>query len=1077
MSGGTVTSLRGRLGEVGRRLNSALQVLVGAPSAGTQEAERRQVTVVFCDMVGSTERSRRVDPEDSLNLTAAYRDQVRKVVARYEGHVAREVGDALLIYFGWPVAHEDDAERGVLAALGITEAVKAVPASPPLSVHIGVGTATVVIEPRTSEAHGDAPILAERLHKLAKADQVLISRPTKELLGDAFTLESLGQEPLKGLDDQAEVWRVVRPGDASNRFVASRGKRLTPLVGRARDLAWLVERWEQARAGTGRVVLLSGEAGIGKSRLLRELGACLEAQSVQALHFQCSPYHVNSAFWPWVDHLERALRESVADGAPSSRPERLEALVVGSLGLPATDLPFIASILSIAPGPGREPPALTPRRQKEETLRALVDAAAAAARTAPVLLFEDLHWADATTLEVLDLLVDRVRHLPLLLVFTHRPEFRNRWKDRDHVDAVELGRLTPEESVALVARVLGERRLPAHQVDQILNRTEGVPLYVEELTKSTVESGHLPAETGDHYEYRGAYDLGTVPTSLRNSLMARLDRDMPVKEIAQIGAAIGREFGLDLLCEVTHRSNAELRGILDRLTASGLAYRKGARQETTYTFKHALVHVAAYESLLISRRQRLHAEIARSIERRFPNLRRTEPEVLAHHYQQAQQFGESADCWITAGQNALDRLAWPEAIAHLQAGMSAIESLPSSRARDALELECRVKLSTAWEAHRGWASPQLTAVLTPALPLARELGQPKVLARTLWGLWVQKMSLGPVAQSLEWARQLLEAGQGGADEELLLVGHMAVMVTNLWLGRPVEVRRHANAILARYVRERHGQIAKTMNHDPKTLAGIYLSQALWMLGWPDKAAALVDARDEHARRIGHPFDTSFALTLGTWVFHYRREPQRQLERVPELTRLAREAELEFAADVLAPFLVTGIGLAQQGRLADGIADMQRGIRSWRAGHARTVTPYIRACLGEAIARSGNVRRGLRHVDLALAQIARPGWEERSHLAEILRLKGWMLSLQGDADGARRNYLASLRFARAQQARSWELRTAIGYARLLLAQGEIRKARDRLTRIYGWFTEGFDTPDLVEARQLLAELESPRRAAA
>jgi class 3 adenylate cyclase len=1077
MSGGTVTSLRGRLEEVGRRLNSAIQVLVGSPPTKLQEAERRQVTVVFCDMVGSTERSRHVDPEDSRNLTAAYREQVRKVVARYEGHVAREVGDALLIYFGWPVAHEDDAERGVLAALSITEAVKTVPVSPPLSVHIGVGTATVVIEPRTSEAHGDAPILAERLHKLAKADQVLISTPTKDLLGDAFTLESLGQEQLKGLDEKAEVWRVVKPGDATNRFTASRGKRLTPLVGRAKDIAWLLDRWQLARAGAGRVVLLSGEAGIGKSRLLRELGACLETQAVRALHFQCSPYHVNSAFWPWIDHLERTLRESVTDGTPTSRLERLEDLVVDKLGLPAGDVPFIASILSIPPEEGREPQALTPRKQKDESLRALVDFAATASQAAPVLLFEDLHWADATTLEVLDRLVERARHLPVLMVFTHRPEFSNRWKGFDHVEDVELGKLTPDESVALVARVLGDRTLPAHQVDEILNKTEGVPLYVEELTKSTLESGHLPVDTGDHYEYRGAYDLGTVPTSLRNSLMARLDRDMPVKEIAQIGAAIGREFGLDLLSEVTHRSNAELRGILDRLTASGLAYRKGARQEVTFTFKHALVHVAAYESLLISRRQRLHAEIARSIERRFPTIRSTEPEVLAHHYQQAQQFGESADCWISAGQNALDRLAWPEAIAHLSAGMSAIESLPPSRARDTLELECRVKLSTAWEAHKGWASPQMTAVLTPALPLARELGQPKVLARTLWGLWVQKMSLGPVAQSLDWARQLLEAGESSADEELLLVGHMAVMATNLWLGRPVEVQRHALAILALYVRERHGQIAKTMNHDPKTLAGIYLSQALWMLGWPDKAVAIVDARDEHARRIGHPFDTGFALTLGTWVFHYRREPERQLERVPELTKLAREAELEFIADVLAPFLVTGIGLAQQGRLVEGIADMQRGMRFWRAGHARTVAPYIRSRLGEAIARGGNVRRGLRHIELALAQIARPGWEERSHLAEILRLKGWMLSLQGDAAGARRSYLASLRCARDQKAKSWELRTTIAYARLLVAQGESRKARDRLTRIYGWFREGFDTPDLVEARQLLAELESPRRATA
>jgi tetratricopeptide (TPR) repeat protein len=716
--------------------------------------------------------------------------------------------------------------------------------------------------------------------------------------------------------------------------------------------------------------------------------------------------------------------------------------------------------------------AMTPQKFKDETLRALVDTTAAIAHKQPtVMLFEDAHWADPTTLEVMDLLIHRVRNLPLLIVLTHRPEFSSRWSHYGHVAALTLTKLTRPQSSAMVSRLSGGKALPPDLLEQILGKTDGVPLFVEELTKSILETGDLK-EAGDRWEYAGRAGSLAIPLTLRDSLMARLDRFAPVREVAQIGAVIGREFSYELIAAVAPHSGPALNQALAQLTQSGLAFQQGTPPDAVYTFKHALVRDAAYDSLLRRRRQELHREIARAIDERWPQTVATEPELLAYHYTESKQPAKAIPLWQQAGNLALKRMALAEAIAHLNKGLELVAGLPASAERDSKEVDLRVLLGMVWIPFKGWAAQEVWDSLHPALALAHSLRRSDALLLILRGLQSNVMNRGRVAESLSWVAQLMNAADTYRDPDLLTIGHTAAATAYFWLGDPIKVREHADRVLALYGEERHAYLVGILNNDPKTTSLVFSALSTWMLGYPEQAAQLREDCEAHARKLGHPFELGWVLTMGAQVFALLGEPDAWLKRVEEAARLARENSIPAVTEIMAP-ISSGMALIRKGQATEGRTLLEQGIAFGKGSGFRVQLPQFKTVLAEALAQVSDLAAALDVVDEAIAEVERPGWEERWYYPETLRIKGWLLSLKGDPAGAERAYMASLDWARQQQAKSWELRTATGCARLMREHGRLREACELLAPIYGWFTEGFGTKDLREAKVLLEELALSR----
>jgi class 3 adenylate cyclase/tetratricopeptide (TPR) repeat protein len=1034
----------------------------------SEAGERRQLTVLFCDLVGFTELARRLDPEVLHGVIRAYEDTCAVSVSRYEGYVFQRLGDGIVAFFGYPLAHEGEAERAIRAGLEIVAAVRELdlPAAVQLQARIGIATGMVMVSAADQSAFGETMNLASRLQGVAEPSTVAVSTRVRRLAAGAFEYADLGEHDLKGIDRPIQVYRVLGSSVAAGRFEAATHAGLTPLVGRDGEIRLLLDRWAstQQRLG-GQVVLLAGEPGIGKSRTVSVLRERIEAAGGQALSFHCSPFGINSAFHPIVSTLEGVLGAG-RDDSLDARLDRLDALLTVEYDRPRAEVPLIASILSLPFAERFGPSTMTPQERKSETIRALLGLTESIAHEGRrLMIFEDVHWADPSTLEVLDALVTKVEALPMLVVLTHRPDFEPRWGDAPHIHTLDVARLSRAESEALVLALAGAEAFPEELLEQIVEKTDGVPLFVEEVTKSLLESGVLALEDG-RYAFVGEPDDAPVPDTLRDSLMARLDRLGAAKETAQIGAVIGREFSFDLLAAVSSLAAAELAERLERLCASGLLFQHGEVPDAVFTFKHALVHDVAYDSLLRSRRKELHGTIARTLHELRPDIAETAPEQLARHYTAAGDYEIATELWERAGQVALERFAMAEAVAHLSTGLSLVEQLPGSPERDTRELELRTLLGPPLVAVRGWAAPEVSNLLEPALHLAKSTGHHESYLPVLNGLWVHFMSAGRHGVAMERAHELLDIGAATGDEDLVLCGHRAALTSNFWMGNLAESATHGEAVRSTYDAERHRHIAALTNNDPLTVAGIYGSQALWMLGLPDQAAALCDEKDELARRRNHPFDRCFALTVGALAYDYRREPEQLLERVEEAERVGRTHRVPLMSEVMAQ-IVKGIAWLRAGRVEESIPQLDASLTRLLATGHRAWVPYVRAVLGEAMALSGAVTAGLAHIAESLDQI--DAQDERVHLAEVLRLQGWMRWRQDDLAGAETSLRAAVAVARSQQTLSWELRAATTLAALLEARGAAEAGLRVLEPVYASFEEGLETGDLVDAATLVRRL--------
>ncbi len=1044
---------------------------VGAPVG-----ERRQLTVLFCDMVGFTALSQTLDPETLQVVIRAYEEACANCIVRYEGYVFTCLGDGVVAFFGFPLAHEGEAARAIRAGLDILEAMGSlqIPISLRLQVRIGVATGIVVVSQGERNAVGDTMNLASQLQTIAEPGSLIVSERTRRLAGGEFVFQDLGPKELKGVGGPPRVYRVVGVSEAESRFEAATQRGLTMMVGREEEIGAILDAWRSvSETGAGRVVVLQGEAGIGKSRIVNALRESNEIRSVRTLFFQCSPFFVNSAFYPVRASIERGARLARDDNS-SSRLDKLERFFVERLGTPKKDMRPVAAMLGINYEERYGAISLSPKAAKEDTMRALVDLVRAECRAGPILLLvEDAHWADPTTVDFLRRVVDRLAEIPALLVVTARPDFRSPWQGRPQAETIDLAKLTAEESRIIVSRLTGGRALPTGLEAQIVARADGVPLFLEELTKGILESGDLVLD-GDRYVYSGVAAEVALPETLRDSLMARLDRVPATKEIAQVGAVIGREFSYELISGLRLMKEDSLENGLRLLTASGLATCFGDIPNAVFAFSHALVQDAAYDSLLKSRRRQLHAEIASLLESRWPETRETSPELLAYHYTAAGQDEAAAPLWLNAGAVAVQRFALPEAISHLRTGMSAVMKAPPSKSRDSLELSFRTTLGPALMVHRGWAHRDVSNTLEPAWELAQALGRNDSFLPILNTLSTHYFCIDQLGESLHWAEKLVKAGIELGDEGLVITGHRGISAAYYWLGDFGAARSAGDEVRKLYDYEKHHGLVHATNWDPFTGEGIYRSQYLWMMGYPNQARAANRATEANARRDGHPFDLAFALTLGAQIFDFLCDLDALLRRTEEAERLGREHGIPLLGEIMVE-ISRGIAWLRAGRWADGAAQLERGVADLNATGHRIWISYLRALQAEGLALSGNPDRGLALINDSVAHME--AGEERSHYAEVLRLKGWLMSLRGEYEGAETTLNKSLDFARAQQARSWELRTATTLARLWASQDRKADALALVEPVYEWFTEGHDTKDLMSAARLVAELSESERPAA
>ena len=1040
------------------------------------EAERRQLTVMFCDMVGSTALSARLDPEDLRRVIGAYHTCITEVVRRYQGIIARYMGDGVFIYFGYPQAHEDDAEQGVRAGLALVEAVANLRTDFELKVRIGISTGTVVVGDPIGEGAaqeqailGETPNLAARLQAAAEPGMVVISASTRRVTGGHFEYRDLGPLRLKGWTEPTPAWQVVGASEAASRFEAQHTTSLTPLLGRDDEIDMLSRRWRDATQGEGHVVVLTGEPGIGKSHIALAFQERLQAEPHIRLRHYCSAHHTNSALFPFISQLERTARFQRGD-APAEKFAKLEVLLMQSGANAVHSVPILANLLSLPPSERYPLPELSPQKRKEATLAALMAQLEGLSALQPVLVvFEDAHWIDPTSLELLAISVERLSQLRVLLLITARPEFVQPWPGHAHVTTIPLTRLNRRVGSAIIERIAAGKTLPEEVTKEILARTDGVPLFIEELTKTVLEGGLLQERDG-HYVLEHPLPALAIPTTLHASLMARLDRLTPVREVAQIGAVVGREFSYELLSVVAGLPKMKLDEALAQLVESELIFCRGEVPQAIYTFKHVLVRDAAYSGLLKSRRAQLHAEIASAFEQWFPEIIHTEPETLAHHLMEAGLNESAAGRWLQAGKNAAMRSANLEAIAHLQRGVEALDRLPESSRRDRLDLDFQFALGPCLIATQGPASGKAMATFVRARELCERLGEPPEYLQVMFWVVTASVVRGELPQAAEMIATLLRLAQAHNDRPALLNAMRGEAMIFLFMGRLADAHKAVEGAFETFKASHEADrlAARSAGQDAGVADLALMSWALWLLGDVDTAVTRMTAAIQRAAGIEHPHTHAYACYYASVLHALRGEPaiaQGYAERC-----LALSEEHGFRQWRGLSRAIRGTCVAMRDPSSDTFKEVMGALEEYRgAGYQLGITAlYVLLCRALLFLRQPEAALEVTEQGLATAVHN----TERIFEAELYCLKARALLARGGSDAmtsARPLLNQALMMASGQHARSLELRAATDLAVLAIDQGRRDEARAILAPIYAWFTEGLDTRDLREAKAVLDQL--------
>jgi predicted ATPase/class 3 adenylate cyclase len=1020
-------------------------------------------------------------PKDYRAVVRAYQTAAVTAMQPWDGYVAQYLGDGLLVYFGWPTAHEDAAVRAVhasLALLAALEPLNTIQLAPRygvrVQVRLGLHTGMAVIgdmgggDRHEQLAMGDTPNIAARLQGLADPNTVALSAVTARLVQRRFALENLGTHQLKGVTEPMPVLRVLGLPDTADDEEAATPGRAVFLVGRDEELGLLRRRWEQSKEGLGQVVLIRGEAGIGKSSLVETMRAQVRREGYTCVAVRCSPYHTNSALYPVMEHVQRVFQWQ-RDDTPAAKLDKLER-TLQTYSSPLEDVvPLFAALLSVPLPEARYAAVrLSPQQQKQQTHDALVAWMLEEAERQPVLVvWEDLHWADPSTLEYLGLLLDQSRTSAILNLLTFRPEFVPPWPSRSHMTPLTLTRLERPQVEALLTHLAGGKALPAEVVAYIVARTDGVPLFVEELTKMLLESDFLHQEA-ERYTLTGPLSAVAIPTTLQDSLMARLDRLPMIREVAQLGAVLGREFAYEMLRALAGVEDALLQDQLAQLVDTELLYQRGRPPRATYIFKHALVQDAAYASLLKSTRQQYHQQVAQMLEARFPATVATEPELVAHHYTEAGCYAQAVGYWQQAGQRAMQRSANVEAIAHLRQGIELLTTLPDTPARVQAELTLQTTLGPALVATKGYATPEVAATYNRALELCEQAGEPPELFPVLWGMWSLYLGRAEHETAREFGEQCLSLAQRLDDPTLLLEVHLALGVSWFFLGQLSQAHAHIEQVVRLYDPQQHHALAfRHGNMDPGVGCLAYAGLTLWLLGYPDQALERVNEALTLAQHLEHPFTLARGLCWTTLLHQLRREWQVVPERAATAITVATAQQVALVL-ALGP-LMRGWALAMQGQGAEGLTQLRQGLDAYRATGTEFQRPHFLSLLAEVHRSLGQPEAGLTALSEALTLVEKTG--ERYYEAELHRLKGELLLQHAapEVSHAEACFQQALDIARRQQAKSLELRAAMSLGRLWQQQGKRQEARALLAGVYHWFTEGFDTADLQEAKGLLEAL--------